>query len=148
MKVAVMGAGAVGCYYGAMLALAGHEVVLIGRAPFVDAVTQNGLILEKGGERLVAKVSASKDPSTIRGADIVMVCVKSGDTGEAGQQIAPHLASGCTVLSLQLVEELLQREEALFVPGSPQPSGGPWNAGVKVSYAIAFRLFSVVRHVF
>ena len=101
MKVAVMGAGAVGCYYGAMLALAGHEVVLIGRAPFVDAVTQNGLILEKGGERLVAKVSASKDPSTIRGADIVMVCVKSGDTGEAGQQIAPHLASGCTVLSLQ-----------------------------------------------
>lgn len=101
MKVAVMGAGAVGCYYGAMLALAGHEVVLIGRAPFVDAVTQNGLILEKGGERLVAEVSASTDPSTIRGADIVMVCVKSGDTGEAGQQIAPHLASGCTVLSLQ-----------------------------------------------
>jgi len=101
MKVAVMGAGAVGCYYGAMLALAGHEVVLIGRASFADAVSRNGLILEKGGQRLVAKVSAGTDPSMIRGAEIVMVCVKSGDTGEAGQQIAPHLAPDCAVLSLQ-----------------------------------------------
>ena len=101
MKVAIMGAGAVGCYYGAMLALAGHEVVLIGRAPFADTVSQNGLILEKGGERLVATVRASTDPSMIRGAEIVMVCVKSGDTSEAGQLIAPHLAPDCTVLSLQ-----------------------------------------------
>lgn len=101
MKIAVMGAGAVGCYYGAMLALAGHEVVLIGRGPFVEAVSKNGLILEKAGERLVARVSASTDPSMIRGADFVMVCVKSGDTREAGQQIAPHLAPGCIMLSLQ-----------------------------------------------
>lgn len=101
MKIAVMGAGAVGCYYGAMLALAGHDVMLIGRTPFVDAVSQNGLILEKNGETLVAKVSASTEPSAIAGAEIVMVCVKSGDTIEAGQHIAPHLAPDCTVLSLQ-----------------------------------------------
>ena len=46
MKVAVMGAGAVGCYYGAMLALAGHEVVLVGRPAHVEAVLANGLRLE------------------------------------------------------------------------------------------------------
>lgn len=101
MKIAVMGAGAVGCYYGAMLALAGHQVVLVGREPFVDAVSHNGLILEKAGERLVAQVEASSDPSAIAGADMVMVCVKSGDTGQAGQDIAPYLEPSCRVLSLQ-----------------------------------------------
>lgn len=101
MRIAVMGAGAVGCYYGAMLALAGHQVVLIGRASFVEAASQNGLILEKDGERLVAQVEASSDPSAIAGAGMVMVCVKSGDTEEAGRQIAPYLDSSCIVLSLQ-----------------------------------------------
>jgi len=101
MKIAIMGAGAVGCYYGAMLALAGHEVVLVGRTSFVEAVSQNGLILEKGGERLVAQVKASSDPSIISGAELLMFCVKSGDTEEAGQQIAPYIDSSCTVLSLQ-----------------------------------------------
>ena len=46
MKVAVMGAGAVGCYYGGMLARAGHEVVLIGRAQHVAAVRRDGLLLD------------------------------------------------------------------------------------------------------
>ncbi|MFB9151069.1 ketopantoate reductase family protein [Roseovarius ramblicola] len=101
MKIAVMGAGAVGCYYGAMLALAGHEVVLIGRAGFAAEVTRNGLVLEKNGERLVARVAARCDPAAVAGAGLVMVCVKSGDTEDAGRQIAPHLAPGCTVLSLQ-----------------------------------------------
>lgn len=47
MKIAIMGAGAVACYYGAMLALGGHEIVLVGRISFFEAVSQNGLILEK-----------------------------------------------------------------------------------------------------
>lgn len=101
MKIAVMGAGAVGCYYGAMLALAGHQVVLVGRAAFVDAVTENGLILEKDDQRRVARVEASSDPSAIAGAGMVMICVKSGDTEQAGREIAPHLDPGCRVLSLQ-----------------------------------------------
>ncbi|WP_409314358.1 ketopantoate reductase family protein [Pseudomonas putida] len=101
MKIAVMGAGAVGCYYGAMLALAGHQVVLVGRASFVEAVSHNGLILEKDGQRLVAKVQASTDPAAIAGAEMVMVCVKSGDTEQAGREIAPYLSPACTVLSLQ-----------------------------------------------
>lgn len=101
MKIAVMGAGAVGCYYGAMLALAGHQVVLVGRASFVEAVSQNGLILKKDGKRLVAQVEASSDPSAISGAGMVLICVKSGDTKQAGQDIAPFLDHACVVLSLQ-----------------------------------------------
>jgi len=101
MKIAVMGAGAVGCYYGAMLALAGHQVALVGRSSFVEAVSRDGLILEKNGERLVAQVEASCDPSVITGAEMVMVCVKSGDTEQAAHQIAPYLDPACRVLSLQ-----------------------------------------------
>ncbi|MAM56174.1 MAG: 2-dehydropantoate 2-reductase [Salinicola sp.] len=96
-----MGAGAVGCYYGAMLALAGHQVVLVGRAAFVEAASRNGLILEKHDERRVASVEASSDPAAIAGAELAMVCVKSGDTERAGREMAPHLGSSCIVLSLQ-----------------------------------------------
>ena len=46
MKVAVMGAGAVGCYYGGMLARAGHTVMLIGRPAHVEAVRRDGLLLD------------------------------------------------------------------------------------------------------
>lgn len=101
MKIAIMGAGAVGCYYGAMLARAGHQVVLIGRAAFVDAVSANGLILEKEGERLVAEVEASTDPAAVAGADWVLVCVKSGDTEQAAKDIASHINADCQLFSLQ-----------------------------------------------
>jgi len=46
MKIAVMGAGAVGCYYGAMLARAGHKVVLVARPPHLQAIAAKGLVLE------------------------------------------------------------------------------------------------------
>lgn len=102
LKIAVMGAGAVGCYYGAMLALAGYQVVLVGREALVEAVSQNdGLILEKEGRRLVATVEASSNPSAIEGAGMVLVCVKSSDTEHAGEEIAPYLDPSCLVLSFQ-----------------------------------------------
>lgn len=101
MRIAVMGAGAVGCYYGAMLAMAGHQVVLIGRPALVQAVQADGLILEKGGERHVCSVQASDDPAAAAGAEMVLFCVKSGDTATAGAQIAPHLAADTLLLSLQ-----------------------------------------------
>ena len=59
MKIAIMGAGAVGCYYGAMLSMAGHEVVLIGHPALVQAVRADGLILDKAGQQHVCRVQAS-----------------------------------------------------------------------------------------
>ena len=48
-RIAIMGAGAVGCYYGALLAIAGEQVTLIGRAALRDAVRDRGLLLERRG---------------------------------------------------------------------------------------------------
>ena len=100
-RIAVMGAGAVGCYYGGLLARAGHDVVLIGRESHVDAIRRNGLWLETTtfSERIA--VSASTQAEAARAAQIVLFCVKSTDTPAAAVQLAPHLALSAIVLSLQ-----------------------------------------------
>lgn len=100
-KIAVMGAGAVGCYYGALLAQAGEQVTLIGRPALVLAVAEHGLLLEKGGQTVAVPLTATDSPAGVTGAEIVIIAVKSGDTGQAARQIAPHLAPGATILSLQ-----------------------------------------------
>ncbi|WP_319241778.1 2-dehydropantoate 2-reductase [uncultured Propionivibrio sp.] len=101
MKIAVMGAGAVGCYYGGMLARAGHEVVLIGRPAHVEAIRTQGLRFEAAAFSGVITLAAASDASAIAGAALVLCCVKSGDSERAGAAMAPHLGATTTVLSLQ-----------------------------------------------
>jgi len=101
IRVAVLGAGAVGCFYGGMLARAGHAVTLIGRPAHVEAFRTQGLRFEglKFDEHI--KVSASTDASAVRGARLVLFCVKSTDTETATAQMAPHLDSNAWVVNLQ-----------------------------------------------
>jgi 2-dehydropantoate 2-reductase len=101
MKIAVMGAGAVGCYYGGMLARAGHEVTLIGRPAHVDAMRRDGLLLDTQRFKSHVAVQASTEASAMRGAQLVLFCVKATDTESAAAAIAPHLAADTLVLSLQ-----------------------------------------------
>ncbi|MCJ2126505.1 ketopantoate reductase family protein [Methylobacterium sp. J-077] len=101
MKVAVLGAGAVGCYYGFLLARAGHAVTLIGRPALVAAVEADGLVLESAAGRDSVPVQATVSGEGVAGADLVLVCVKSGDTEAAGATIAAHLGPSTTILSLQ-----------------------------------------------
>ena len=101
MKVAVMGAGAVGCYFGAMLARAGHAVTLIGRPQHVEAVNRKGLYLDSKSFQEHVSMSASTDAAVVAGSDLVLFCVKSSDTEAAGRQIAPHLGEKTVLLTLQ-----------------------------------------------
>ena len=101
MKVAVMGAGAVGCYFGAMLARAGHAVTLIGRPQHVEAVNRRGLYLDSKSFQEHVPMSASTDAAVVAGSDVVLFCVKSSDTEAAGRQIAPHLGEKTVLLTLQ-----------------------------------------------
>ena len=101
LKLAVMGAGAVGCYYGGMLARAGHDVTLIARPVHVAAITQNGLRLQTAAFDEQVRLTASSDASAVQGASLVLFCVKSLDTESAGAQIKPYLAPDTLVLCLQ-----------------------------------------------
>ena len=102
MNIAVMGAGAVGCYMGAILAKAGHAVTLIGRPQHVEAVGQSGLLLESKS-RFTGHVpmQATTEPDGVAGADIVLFCVKSTDTEATGRQIAPYLGDRTAIICLQ-----------------------------------------------
>lgn len=99
--VAVMGAGAVGCYYGGMLALAGAPVTLVGRAAHVAAVRRSGLVIERAERRDIVALAATTEAAGVAGADVVLLCVKSPDTTAAAAAIRPHLGNDAVVVSLQ-----------------------------------------------
>lgn len=101
MKIAIVGAGAVGCYYGGLLAQAGHQVVLIGRAAHVEAIRAQGLVLERESGREHIPLDASTEMNSVKSAALVLVCVKSMDTETVADQIAPYLAPVAQILSLQ-----------------------------------------------
>jgi 2-dehydropantoate 2-reductase len=100
-QIAVMGAGAVGCYYGGMLARAGASVTLIGRLHHVEAINQSGLRLETAHFQQTLPLTASTEASAVRDAKIVLLCVKSPDTEEAARALMPYLDGEAVVLSLQ-----------------------------------------------
>ena len=105
----MVGAGAVGCYFGGMLARAGAPVTLIGRPLHVDAIRSNGLFLETTHFQEYVPVSASTRIDAAQGAQVVLFCVKSFDTEEAARLLAPHLAPGALVLSCQNGVDNVQR---------------------------------------
>ncbi|MFN7644091.1 MAG: ketopantoate reductase family protein [Burkholderiales bacterium] len=94
--IAVFGAGAVGCHYGAKLALAGAPVTLIGRGPHVAAIRERGLWFDSGGARTVVRLAADTSPDPVATAGLVLLCVKSADTAEAAREIAARLHPGAT----------------------------------------------------
>jgi 2-dehydropantoate 2-reductase len=100
-SIVVVGAGAVGSYFGAMLARTGHRVTLIGRAPHVAAIERAGLQVHKGGGVEAVRLNASTELAALRGADLVLFCVKSTDTESVGREMAPFIDDGALVLSLQ-----------------------------------------------
>ncbi len=100
-SVAVVGAGAVGSFYGALLARAGCSVTLIGRPAHVEAIRQHGLRLEMEGRTAVVRLGTSIDLAAVRGADVVLFCVKSSDTEQAARDVAPLLRDAAVVVSLQ-----------------------------------------------
>jgi 2-dehydropantoate 2-reductase len=100
-RIAVVGAGAVGGYFGGMLARAGLPVRFIGRPAFVDAVKQNGLFLDTAQFQERVKVQASSDLAAARDAGIVLFCVKTTDTAETARELAKIVAPNAVIVSMQ-----------------------------------------------
>ena len=102
MRVAVMGAGAVGAYLGSCLARAGAEVHLIARGAHLAAMREHGLtIVTQEGERSTVEVQATDDPTAIGPVDVVLFLVKSYDTEEAAARLSPLIGAETMVISLQ-----------------------------------------------
>jgi 2-dehydropantoate 2-reductase len=102
-RIAVVGAGAVGSFYGAMLARAGHKVTLIGRPAHVEAIKRDGLKLDlaSASSTEIVRLDASSDLLSLQTADLVLFCVKSTDSAAVARQMAPHLAPHAVIMSLQ-----------------------------------------------
>ena len=100
-RIAVVGAGAVGGYFGGMLARAGAPVVMIGRAAFVEAVRKNGLLLDTLQFKETLRVEASTGLEAARGAEVILFCVKTTDTESTARAVAPLLSPSATLVSLQ-----------------------------------------------
>ena len=112
MTITIFGAGAIGGTTGAALAQAGHDVLLVdNHAPHVEAINAQGLTVEREGKATTTRVRAVLSRDLGHGLDLVMLAVKSHQTGEALGVLVPRLAAGSTVVSLQngLSEEQIAR---------------------------------------
>jgi len=114
MQIAVIGAGAVGCYYGAKLLRAGHDVTLIGRQAHVDAINARGLHFESAEFTGFIPARATTDVASLTPPDLVLFAVKSGDTDSTAVTLKPVLKADTIVLSLQNGVDNPQRLRAIL----------------------------------
>ena len=100
-QIAVVGAGAVGGYFGGMFARAGAPTVFIGRKHFADAASVSGFVLDKsdGQERIA--IEATTDMSAVRDCSLILFCVKANDTSATATQMAPFLSPDAIVICMQ-----------------------------------------------
>jgi 2-dehydropantoate 2-reductase len=102
MRVAVMGSGGLGGYFGALLAKGGTDVSFIARGAHLQAMQRGGLRIESGPDSFhVEDVRATDDPAEVGPVDLVMVCVKLWDTEAALQQLRPLVGSDTALVSFQ-----------------------------------------------
>jgi 2-dehydropantoate 2-reductase len=102
MRIAVMGAGAVGAYFGAKLAAAGHDLAFIARGEHLNAMKQQGLsIISPNGNLHIRSAVFSADPTDAGIVDVILFCVKSYDTKTAAEALGPMIGDHTTILSLQ-----------------------------------------------
>src|SRR5690349_21340406 len=99
MRIAVMGTGGVGGYFGGKLSQAGNDVTFIARGAHLAAMRSNGLRVQSaGGDIVLRSVNATNDPSSLAPVDVVMFCVKLWDVEAGTAQVAPLIARGGVVI--------------------------------------------------
>ncbi|HET6946648.1 MAG TPA: 2-dehydropantoate 2-reductase [bacterium] len=102
MRIAVVGAGAIGGYYGALLQQAGTDVVFVARGAHLAAMRDRGLrVVSAVAEPVTLRVRALEDPRQIGPVDLVLFTVKAYDSADAARLLPPLLAEDSAVLTLQ-----------------------------------------------
>ncbi len=102
MKIAIMGAGAIGAYYGALLARAGQDVTFIARGNHLQAMQQAGLQVKSYfGDFHLPTVQATDNPATVGVVDLILFTVKTYDAVSAAQAMQPMVGPETAVLTMQ-----------------------------------------------
>ena len=100
-RTAVVGAGAVGGYFGGTFARAGAPTVFIGRKHFADGVNSKGLVVDRSAGLEQIQVKATVEMSAVRECSLILFCVKSNDTSATAAQMASFVRPDATVVCLQ-----------------------------------------------
>jgi 2-dehydropantoate 2-reductase len=123
MRIAAMAAGAVGGYFGARLASAGHDVFFIARGAHRDAIAKSGLKIESLlGDLHLPKPNVTDDPAKVGPVDIVLFAVKLWDTEKAAEQARPLVGENTRVITLQNGVDSVERIAPIL--GIEQTIGG------------------------
>ena len=131
MKIAIMGSGGIGGYYGARLQSGGADVTFIARGAHLAAMQQNGIALEGEKPLQLPKVKATDDPSTIGKVDMVIFSVKLRDTETAARAILPVIGPDTGIISLQ---NGVQKDDMLApIVGREALLGGAAYIGVAIA---------------
>ena len=101
MKFAVVGAGAIGAFAGAMLAKAGEDVTLVARGPHLRAMQEHGVRVRGSLGSFDARVTATDDPATIGPVDVVLLTLKAHSLTAMAPRLAPLIGPETTVVSAQ-----------------------------------------------
>ena len=118
MRIAIMGSGGLGGYYGGMLARAGEDVTFVARGAHLDAILAEGLTVKlPSAEEFTLSAKATIDPSEIGPVDLVLFCVKTYDTDAAAEQIRPLVGPETMIASLQNGVDNGERIEKVFGAG-------------------------------
>jgi 2-dehydropantoate 2-reductase len=123
MKIAAMAAGAVGGYFGARMAAAGHDVTFIARGAHRAAIEKNGLKVESvHGDVFLPKPNVTDDPAKVGPVDIVLFAVKLWDTEKAAEQARPLIGPNTRLITLQNGVDSVERIAPIL--GAEQTVGG------------------------
>jgi 2-dehydropantoate 2-reductase len=123
MRIAVMAAGAVGGYFGARLAAAGHDVTFIARGAHRDAIAKNGLKIESTlGNLHLKDAKVTDDPARVGPVDVVLFAVKLWDTEKAAEQAKPLVGPDTRVITLQNGVDSVERIAPIL--GADHVGGG------------------------
>ena len=134
MRIAVMGTGSIGGYFGGMLARAGNEVSFIARGAHLAASKSDGLKVVRDDEEFTVRCQATEDPREIGSVDLAMLCVKTYQNEVAVPLMRPLVGPDTTVLCLQNgVDSYLKAAEVLgeerVLPGAAFIEAGMLGAG-------------------
>ncbi|HJS76866.1 MAG TPA: 2-dehydropantoate 2-reductase [Burkholderiales bacterium] len=131
MRIAAMGAGGVGGYFGARLQQAGHDVAFFARGKHLAALKQDGLTLKSPLGAAQLDVQVFEDPGEARPVDVVMFAVKLWDTESAAERLRPIVAGHTIVIPLQNGVESVERLATIFP--REQVIGGSAYIGTRIA---------------